>query len=163
AKAEYFTTPGVKGRLTAAFFKGVGQLPVDRSGARGAAEANGGDGPAGEGTARPGEVNRLDADGQWNGPGPRDWAPEEEEGEGRFIPPEPPPLPETDMITRFAWLGVVGGPVLLVGCAVLGVDMTWWLTTAGVGGFLGGMATLVLGMRDDPDDEWTDPGSGAVV
>ena len=36
AKAEYFTTPGVKGRLTAAFFKGVGQLPVDRSGARGA-------------------------------------------------------------------------------------------------------------------------------
>src|SRR5205085_9190291 len=39
AKAEYFTTPGVKGRLTAAFFKGVGQLPVDRSGARGAGEA----------------------------------------------------------------------------------------------------------------------------
>ncbi len=39
AKAEYFTTPGVKGRLTAAFFKGVGQLPVDRSGVRGAGEA----------------------------------------------------------------------------------------------------------------------------
>jgi 1-acyl-sn-glycerol-3-phosphate acyltransferase len=39
AKEEYFTTPGLKGKLTAAFFKGVGQLPVDRSGARGAAEA----------------------------------------------------------------------------------------------------------------------------
>ncbi|MEV6107616.1 lysophospholipid acyltransferase family protein [Streptomyces sp. NPDC051940] len=39
AKAEYFTTPGVKGKLTAAFFKGVGQVPVDRSGARGAGEA----------------------------------------------------------------------------------------------------------------------------
>jgi len=39
AKAEYFTSPGVKGKLTAAFFKGVGQLPVDRSGARGAGEA----------------------------------------------------------------------------------------------------------------------------
>ncbi|MFC5662083.1 lysophospholipid acyltransferase family protein [Kitasatospora misakiensis] len=39
AKAEYFTTPGIKGRLTAAFFKGVGQLPVDRSGVRGAGEA----------------------------------------------------------------------------------------------------------------------------
>ncbi|MDX2852805.1 MULTISPECIES: 1-acyl-sn-glycerol-3-phosphate acyltransferase [Streptomycetaceae] len=39
AKAEYFTTPGIKGKLTAAFFKGVGQLPVDRSGARGAGEA----------------------------------------------------------------------------------------------------------------------------
>jgi 1-acyl-sn-glycerol-3-phosphate acyltransferase len=39
AKAEYFNTPGLKGRLTAAFFKGVGQLPVDRSGGRGAGEA----------------------------------------------------------------------------------------------------------------------------
>ncbi|MEU1780600.1 MULTISPECIES: lysophospholipid acyltransferase family protein [Streptomyces] len=39
AKQEYFTSPGVKGKLTAAFFKGVGQLPVDRSGARGAGEA----------------------------------------------------------------------------------------------------------------------------
>ncbi len=39
AKAEYFTTPGVKGKLTAAFFKGVGQLPVDRSGVRGAGDA----------------------------------------------------------------------------------------------------------------------------
>ncbi|MFF2330927.1 MULTISPECIES: lysophospholipid acyltransferase family protein [unclassified Streptomyces] len=32
AKAEYFTGPGVKGRLTAAFFHGIGQIPVDRSG-----------------------------------------------------------------------------------------------------------------------------------
>ncbi|MFI0942287.1 lysophospholipid acyltransferase family protein [Streptomyces sp. NPDC021020] len=39
AKEEYFNSPGVKGKLTAAFFKGVGQLPVDRSGARGAGEA----------------------------------------------------------------------------------------------------------------------------
>ncbi|MFI9075431.1 lysophospholipid acyltransferase family protein [Streptomyces sioyaensis] len=34
AKAEYFTGPGLKGRLTAAFFRGVGQIPVDRSGGR---------------------------------------------------------------------------------------------------------------------------------
>ncbi len=32
AKADYFTGRGVKGRLTAAFVRGVGQLPVDRSG-----------------------------------------------------------------------------------------------------------------------------------
>ncbi|MFD7135848.1 lysophospholipid acyltransferase family protein [Streptomyces sp. NPDC059894] len=32
AKAEYFTGPGIKGRLTAAFFHSVGQIPVDRSG-----------------------------------------------------------------------------------------------------------------------------------
>jgi len=34
AKSDYFTGRGLKGRLTAAFFKGVGQLPVDRSGGR---------------------------------------------------------------------------------------------------------------------------------
>ena len=38
AKAEYFTGPGLKGRLTAAFFRSVGQIPVDRSG-RGAGQA----------------------------------------------------------------------------------------------------------------------------
>ncbi|HET7278163.1 MAG TPA: lysophospholipid acyltransferase family protein [Dermatophilaceae bacterium] len=34
AKSDYFTGHGIKGWLTAAFFKGVGQLPVDRSGGR---------------------------------------------------------------------------------------------------------------------------------
>ncbi|MGA8980882.1 MAG: lysophospholipid acyltransferase family protein [Pedococcus sp.] len=38
AKSDYFTGRGIKGRLTAAFFRGVGQLPVDRSGG-GAGEA----------------------------------------------------------------------------------------------------------------------------
>ncbi len=33
AKSDYFTGRGVKGRLTAGFFRGVGQVPVDRSGA----------------------------------------------------------------------------------------------------------------------------------
>ncbi|MER5753952.1 MULTISPECIES: lysophospholipid acyltransferase family protein [unclassified Streptomyces] len=32
AKAEYFTGPGIKGRLIAAFFRSAGQIPVDRSG-----------------------------------------------------------------------------------------------------------------------------------
>ncbi|MGW2015182.1 lysophospholipid acyltransferase family protein [Streptomyces sp. NPDC001927] len=32
AKQEYFTGPGLKGRLTAAFFRSAGQIPVDRSG-----------------------------------------------------------------------------------------------------------------------------------
>jgi 1-acyl-sn-glycerol-3-phosphate acyltransferase len=34
AKAEYFTGPGLKGRLTAAFFRSAGQIPVDRSGGK---------------------------------------------------------------------------------------------------------------------------------
>jgi 1-acyl-sn-glycerol-3-phosphate acyltransferase len=36
AKAEYFTGAGVRGRLSAGFFKGVGSVPIDRSGARAA-------------------------------------------------------------------------------------------------------------------------------
>ncbi|MFI2073975.1 lysophospholipid acyltransferase family protein [Streptomyces triculaminicus] len=32
AKIEYFTGTGLKGRLTAAFFRGIGGIPVDRSG-----------------------------------------------------------------------------------------------------------------------------------
>jgi 1-acyl-sn-glycerol-3-phosphate acyltransferase len=33
AKAEYFTTPGIKGLFSKAFFAGVGQVPIDRSNA----------------------------------------------------------------------------------------------------------------------------------
>ena len=34
AKSDYFTGRGVKGWLTRVFFRGVGQVPVDRSGGR---------------------------------------------------------------------------------------------------------------------------------
>lgn len=34
AKSDYFTGRGIKGRMTKWFFKGVGQVPVDRSGGR---------------------------------------------------------------------------------------------------------------------------------
>ncbi|MCM6773362.1 1-acyl-sn-glycerol-3-phosphate acyltransferase [Nocardia sp. CDC159] len=39
AKAEYFTTPGLKGRLQKFFFSGTGQYPIDRSGASAAEDA----------------------------------------------------------------------------------------------------------------------------
>ncbi|MCX4619690.1 hypothetical protein [Streptomyces albogriseolus] len=103
------------------------------------------------------------------GVGPRDYSvaePAEEDlgesDEGHFVPPEPPPLPEADVTSRFAWLGVLGAPVLLLLAILLGWEMTWWLTTLCIGGFLGGAVTLVMRMRtDDEDDE--DPGRGAVV
>ncbi|MEN3583633.1 hypothetical protein AAH978_05675 [Streptomyces sp. ZYX-F-203] len=103
------------------------------------------------------------------GTGPRDHSLPEpsdddfgEGDEGHFVPPEPPPLPEADVTAKFAWLGVIGGPVLLLLAVVLDWHMTWWLTTLSVGGFLGGFATLVTRLRtDDEDDE--DPGRGAVV
>jgi len=39
AKSEYFTTPGLKGRLSRGFFRGVGQVPVDREAAEAAKAA----------------------------------------------------------------------------------------------------------------------------
>ncbi|MFY4720544.1 hypothetical protein [Streptomyces sp. LaBMicrA B280] len=103
------------------------------------------------------------------GVGPRDHrAPEpseddfDEDDEGHFVPPEPPPLDTGDTTSKFAWLGVVGGPILLLLAVLLGWDMTWWLTTLGIGGFLGGFATLVARMRTDEDED-DDPGRGAVV
>ncbi|WP_369196172.1 hypothetical protein [Streptomyces djakartensis] len=103
------------------------------------------------------------------GVGPRDYsAPEpaeedfDEDDEGHFVPPEPPPLPTADPTAKFAWLGVLGGPVLLLLAVLLGWEMTWWLATLGIGGFLGGFATLVTRMRTDDEDD-DDPGRGAVV
>ncbi|MET8970614.1 hypothetical protein [Streptomyces hydrogenans] len=103
--------------------------------------------------------------------GPRDYSvaePEEGPGgadEGHFVPPEPPPLPEADTTTKFAWLAVVGGPVLMLLAVLLRWDMTWWLTTLCVGGFLGGFVTLVARMKGDDEDGdgHDDPGRGAVV
>ncbi|WP_406426531.1 hypothetical protein [Streptomyces sp. NBC_01589] len=95
-------------------------------------------------------------------PEPADGADADDHDEGHFVPPEPPPLPEADVPAKFAWLAVVGGPVLLLIAVLLQWDMTWWLTTLCVGGFLGGFVTLVARMQDaDEDDD--DPGRGAVV
>ncbi|MEV6396369.1 hypothetical protein AB0M39_16580 [Streptomyces sp. NPDC051907] len=83
--------------------------------------------------------------------------------EGHFVPPEPPPLPEADATAKFAWLAVVGGPVLMLVAVLLQWDMTWWLTTLCVGGFLGGFVTLVARMAHGDDEDDDDPGRGAVV
>lgn len=43
---------------------------------------------------------------------PRDYA--VEDGDGEFVPEEPPKLSATDPLTMLAWLGAVGAPVALV-------------------------------------------------
>ncbi|MFD7560240.1 hypothetical protein [Streptomyces sp. NPDC059533] len=98
--------------------------------------------------------------------GPRDHSLAEpkdgkDDDEGHFVQPEPE-LPEADTTSKFAWLAVVGGPVLLLLAVLLQWEMTWWLTTLGIGGFLGGFATLVARMAQGDDDD-DDPGRGAVV
>jgi hypothetical protein len=95
--------------------------------------------------------------------GPRDHAGfDDDDDEGHFVPPEPPPLPEADVTTKFAWLAVLGGPALMLAYVLTGVERPWWATVVGVGGFLGGFATLIARMRD-PDEDDDDPHGGAVV
>ncbi|MBM4796147.1 hypothetical protein HXP44_29970 [Streptomyces sioyaensis] len=104
------------------------------------------------------------------GVGPRDWSAAkasdddfDDSDEGHFTPPEPPPLPQADVTAKFAWIAVIGGPLLLVAMVLLQQPVTWWITVLGIGGFLGGFATLVARMKSDDEDDDDLPGSGAVV
>nr|WP_202470400.1 hypothetical protein [Streptomyces sp. SID8377] len=95
--------------------------------------------------------------------GPRDYELDEDADEGHYEPPEPPPLPEADVTTKFAWLAAVGGPLLIFGFVLFQEPMPWWALTVGIGGFLGGFATLVTRMRPGGDEDDDLPGGGAVV
>lgn len=79
-----------------------------------------------------------------------------------FIPPEPPPLPRLSPAQQLAWLGLAGGPLLLLVSALFAVPLPVWLSLAAVVGFVGGFLTLVASMEDrnGPDDA---SDNGAVV
>ncbi len=80
--------------------------------------------------------------------------------EGRFEPPEPPPIPLPDTICRFAWAGAIGGPIFLVLIYVLGLGS--FLTTLALVASIAGFITLVARKREREvsDGERDD---GAVV
>jgi hypothetical protein len=79
-----------------------------------------------------------------------------------FIPPLPPPLPRLDPSQQVAWLGLAGGPLLLLIAALFTVTLPVWLSLAAVIGFVGGFLTLVATMEDrHPQDG--DPDDGAVL
>ncbi|WP_433168070.1 hypothetical protein [Kribbella sp. CA-247076] len=84
-----------------------------------------------------------------------------DDGHDHYVPPEPPRGPRLDWISRLAWLGLLGGPLLLIAAAVLDFG-TGRITAIGVAGFVGGFLTLVVRMKDrlPPDDT---PDDGAVV
>ena len=80
--------------------------------------------------------------------------------EGKFEPPEPPPIPLPDTIGRFAWAGAIGGPIFLVLIYVLGLGS--FLTTLALVASIAGFITLVARKREREvsDGERDD---GAVV
>jgi len=82
-----------------------------------------------------------------------------DEHDDEFLPPHPPEIPRPkDHISRFAWGGVVLGPLLLLLTAVLGLPSI--LTTAGLAAFIIGFGTLVARREENPREGWDD---GAVV
>lgn len=82
--------------------------------------------------------------------------------EGHYVPPPPPPLPEVEPVTRFAWIGLLGGPGFLFVAALLSWELTGPVALIAIGAFLAGFVTLVARMKDRPP---TDMGGddGAVI
>lgn len=79
-----------------------------------------------------------------------------------FVPDPPPPLPRLDPHKQLAWLGLAGGPLLLLIAALFTVALPPWLTFLAVAGFVVGFLTLIVTM-DSRTDEDRDSDDGAVV
>lgn len=84
------------------------------------------------------------------------------ESRERYVPPPPPPLPRLGLVQQLAWLGVLGGPVVLLLAAVFTFPIPTWLELLAALGFVGGFVTLVLGMDNRSHDE-LDGDDGAQV
>jgi hypothetical protein len=87
---------------------------------------------------------------------------EDEADEDRFVPPTPPPLPRLGAADQVGWLGLVGGPVLLVAAAMFSVALPSWLILIAALGFIAGFVSLVVRM-DNGEDRYDDPENGAQV
>lgn len=86
----------------------------------------------------------------------------DDDAEDHFRPPPPPPLPDIDRISRFAWAGALGGPLLLVVAALAGVQLEGWVGLLALASFMAGFVTLVARMKDRPPTD-SGPDDGAVV
>lgn len=73
-----------------------------------------------------------------------------------YVPPEPPPLPRGDAVSRLAWVGVLGAPLFFMIAALFWRDAPTVLIFVAVAAFVAGFAALVVRMpdrRDDGDDD----------
>jgi hypothetical protein len=87
-------------------------------------------------------------------------AADEDDAEEGYIPPEPPPFPRGDPVSRFAWSAVIGGPVFLLIAALIWRNLPTPLLLVALLAFVAGFVTLVARMPPDHPD---DPDDGAVV
>jgi hypothetical protein len=82
------------------------------------------------------------------------------EPEERFVPPEPPPITSTDLPSRLAWIGVLGGPLFLLIAALVWRTLPTLVVIGTLAAFIGGFVTLVARLPRDRGDGSDD---GAVV
>lgn len=87
---------------------------------------------------------------------PEDREPTYVEDLDTFVPPEPPPLPIPEPDRGIAWIGVIGSPLLLLVCLVVGIDLPEWVGYLMVAWFVGGFCYLVARMPREPRDPWDD-------
>jgi hypothetical protein len=96
-------------------------------------------------------------------PGGYDIDPDEREPDDpqdRFVPPEPPPITSTDLPSRLAWIGVIGGPLFLLIAALVWRTLPTLVVIGALAAFIGGFVTLVARLPRDRGDGSDD---GAVV
>jgi hypothetical protein len=93
---------------------------------------------------------------------PREPHPLVRDDEEHFVPEPPGPPPHVDLVGRLAWGGLFGGPLLLLVAMLVSWSPPSWLGLLCVVGFVGGMVTLVLRMKDRPPPD-DGPDDGAVL
>jgi len=82
--------------------------------------------------------------------------------EGHYVPPEPPPVPQTTPARRLAWIGLFGAPLAMLVAVIAHLVYPTWLSMGLVAAFVGGFVFLVATMPTDRHDGW-DGDDGAVV
>jgi hypothetical protein len=85
---------------------------------------------------------------------------DEDDDQDRFVPPDPPPITSTDLPSRLAWLGVIGGPMFLLIAALVWRTLPTVVVIIALAAFIGGFITLVARLPRDRGDGSDD---GAVV
>ena len=86
-------------------------------------------------------------------PGPRDYEPDDDDG--AFVPEEPPSLAGADPMTVLAWIGAVGGPILLVLSAMFWRSAPLLAILGMVAAFAASVVFLIMklpGEKDENDD-----------
>lgn len=88
-----------------------------------------------------------------------DWAPKDWADEGHFVPPPPPDLPAGTPTSRFAWAGALGGPLVLLGSALTGINLPSAATWAAGLATIAGIVTLVWLLPEEREDSGWDDGA----